>query len=142
MHECPREPKVPIYLLVGGCFGLLKILSRLWQQVRSRHYERFDDGYGEEDGGEGFTARSSQFSETILSLFLFIWFFLGNYWVFRIYEPNYHQLLHEPSNWCDETVYMFSIVQICIVYGLLACVALFFFIVVCCHQLTSNNEVP
>ena len=120
---------------------MLKVLSRLWYQVRSRRYERFDDGYGaDEDAGEGISSRSSQFSETLLSLFLVIWFFLGNYWVFRIYEPNYHMKLHEPSNWCDETVYMFSIVQIYICYGLISLVALFFFVVVCCHQCSSRTN--
>lgn len=33
LHECPLEPNVPIYLLVGGCFGTLKMLWLICQQV-------------------------------------------------------------------------------------------------------------
>ena len=37
LEDCPIQPKIPIYLLVGGCFGLLKLLSLLLNQVTSRH---------------------------------------------------------------------------------------------------------
>jgi len=37
LDDCPIEPKIPIYLLVGGCFGLLKLLSLLLNQVILRH---------------------------------------------------------------------------------------------------------
>ena len=33
LEDCPVEPYIPIYLLVGGCVGLLKVLSMLWMQV-------------------------------------------------------------------------------------------------------------
>jgi len=33
LDDCPIQPKIPIYLLVGGCFGLLKLLSLLLNQV-------------------------------------------------------------------------------------------------------------
>jgi len=33
LEDCPIQPKIPIYLLVGGCFGLLKLLSLLLNQV-------------------------------------------------------------------------------------------------------------
>jgi len=36
LHECPKEPYLPIYLLVGGCFWLLKMFTVLWRQMRER----------------------------------------------------------------------------------------------------------
>lgn len=135
MHECPVAPKIPIYLLVGGSFGLLKLLSMLWKQIQSRRYERLDDGFDADDGnGDLFMSKSSRFSDTILSLFLFIWFIFGNYWVFRIWKPHFVQLLHEPSNWCDRTVYMFAFGQILGCYGLMGLIALLIILLALCHR--------
>jgi len=49
LEDCPVEPYIPIYLLVGGCFGLLKVLSMLWMQVRYRRYRTVDDDYDDDD---------------------------------------------------------------------------------------------
>ncbi len=140
MHECPKEPKVPIYLLVGGCFGLLKMLSLVWKQVRLRRYERLDDIYVDEDDdghGDILMSKSSRFSEAILSLFLFIWFGCGNYWVLHIWKPNFKQLLHEPSNWCDQTVYMFAFGQIMGCYALMGLIIFLTTCLILCHKCTT-----
>ena len=84
MKDCPIEPKIPVYLLVGGCVGLLKLLSLLWQQFRSRHGDEMYAGDG--DGGETvMPSRSSRFSDAIVSVFLVIWFVIGNVWVGQTY---------------------------------------------------------
>ncbi|XP_064636889.1 transmembrane protein 272-like isoform X4 [Lineus longissimus] len=141
LHECPREPKIPIYLLVGGCFGLLKLLSLLWKQVKSRRYERLDEIYDtEEDGASGLTSKSSTFTDVVLSLFLFIWFVFGNYWVISVWEPNYKQLLYEPSNWCDKTVYLFAFSQIMACYCLMVLIAFCICILTLCHRYTVMFE--
>ena len=140
MHECPLEPKVPIYLLVGGCFGLLKLLSLVWKQVRLRRYERLDDIYVDEDDdghGDILMSKSSRFSEALLSIFLFIWFACGNYWVLHIWKPNFKQLLHEPSNWCDQTVYMFAFGQIMGCYALMGLIIFLTSCLVFCHKCTA-----
>lgn len=141
LNECPVQPKIPIYLLVGGCFGLLKLLSMLWKQVRSRRYERLDEIMDEDDGnGDVIMSKSSRFSEAVLSLFLFIWFIFGNYWVLGIYKPHFQLLLHEPSNWCDKTVYMFAFIQICICYGLMGLIAIIMCILGMCHRCTADKS--
>jgi hypothetical protein len=33
LEDCPVQPFIPIYLLVGGCFGLLKVFSLLWRTI-------------------------------------------------------------------------------------------------------------
>ncbi|XP_046336486.1 uncharacterized protein LOC124118423 isoform X1 [Haliotis rufescens] len=116
--DCPREPKVPIYLLVGGGFGLLKMLLLLWRQKKSRDYERLDDCV-DDDADDIVMSRSTRFSGYILTIFLLSWFILGNVWIFQVWKPNFVQPLHEPMNWCNETVYMFSVYQIFACYGLM-----------------------
>ena len=97
-----------------------------------------------DDEQAGMMSKSSAFSDTILSLFLFIWFIFGNYWVFRIYKPNFVQLLHEPSNWCDESVYMFAVGQIIGCYGLMGVIFIMtIFTAVCfkcCVALDTDDD--
>ncbi|XP_069496703.1 transmembrane protein 272 isoform X2 [Ambystoma mexicanum] len=44
----------------------------------------------------------------ILSLFLFTWFILGNYWVFSVYMPNFLPPFHQPQDYCNKTLYIFA----------------------------------
>ncbi len=140
LSECPLEPKIPIYLMVGGCFGLLKLLSMLWKQIRNRRYERLDDIYEpDEDTGGVIASKSSRFTEIVLSLFLLVWFALGNYWVLHIWKPSFHQMLDDPNNWCDRTVYMFAFIQILICYGVMGLILLLTGILAACHRCTSET---
>ncbi|KAK2185191.1 hypothetical protein NP493_243g01085 [Ridgeia piscesae] len=110
-------------------------MSLMWRQVRSRRYEKLDDVYRpDEDGGDVPASKSSRFSDAVLSLFLLVWFACGNFWTFAIWRPHFIQLLHEPSNWCDETVYMFTFVQILICYGIAAFVLMIAGILLLCHR--------
>lgn len=135
LHDCPKEPKIPIYLLVGGCFGMLKLMSVIWKQVRARRYERMDHMFdSDEETNDPIMSRSTKFTDSILSLFLFVWFIFGNIWVFNIWKPHYKPLLHEPNNWCEETVYLFAFVQLMISYGLIALMFCCLIFLACCHH--------
>ncbi|XP_042229199.1 uncharacterized protein LOC121871119 isoform X2 [Homarus americanus] len=125
LNDCPLEPNIPIYLLVGGCFGTLKLLWMLCQQVRSRRYERIDDAFAEDSLDEIFTSTSYRATDVALTIFLLIWFGMGNYWVYKIYLPNFHVTLFQPNDWCSKTVYLFAVAQLFFVYAIVG-----FFIVV------------
>ncbi|XP_033615922.1 transmembrane protein 272 [Fukomys damarensis] len=45
----------------------------------------------------------------ILSLFLFLWFILGNYWVFSVYRPDFIPPFQQPQAYCDRTLYLFAV---------------------------------
>jgi hypothetical protein len=127
-HECPREPRIPIYLLVGGAFGLIQIVILLWQQKKSRDYNYVgDDGGGDlddDDFDDGVMTRSCRFTCYVLTAFLAVWFVLGNVWVLGVWQPNFSQPLHDPQNWCHRVVFFFSFYQLLVVYGLLGFVLL------------------
>lgn len=110
--------------------------------MRSRRYERLDDVVYDGDDGNGdmIMSKSSRFSEAILSIFLFVWFIFGNYWVLPLWEPNYRQLLHEPSNWCDKTVYLFAFGQIMGCYALIGAIILLTCVIVLCHRCSSAMD--
>ena len=119
MDECPVEPRIPLYLFIGGAFTFLKMLTILWHHLRSRRGENDDNDMYVADAYTAeiiTTSRSSKFSHFVLTLFNVIWFFFGNYWVLNIFPPRYEQLLHEPNNWCDKTMYIFTIVNIVLIY--------------------------
>ncbi|XP_022328265.2 uncharacterized protein LOC111127399 [Crassostrea virginica] len=120
LEECPREPKLPIYLLVGGCFGGLKLLLLLCEQARKL---RDDDDETIHDDSELLTM--TKVAHVCLSLFLCVWFGFGNFWLFGVGIPKFKAPLHEPRNWCDRVVFTFTFWQIVICYILLSIVFVF-----------------
>ncbi|KRT79225.1 hypothetical protein AMK59_8779, partial [Oryctes borbonicus] len=43
LHDCPQGEYIPVYLLVGGIFGILKQLLHLSTRVRQREEEREEE---------------------------------------------------------------------------------------------------
>lgn len=85
--NCPKEPLIPVYLFIGGLFGILKVAKTLWKQWHMRRSQTFslDDtimdtsvhGVGEFTNITG----GSNFIDNLIKIFLFVWFGSGNYWV-------------------------------------------------------------
>ncbi|XP_042882322.1 uncharacterized protein LOC122259542 isoform X1 [Penaeus japonicus] len=109
MDECPAEKMIPIYLVIGGTFGVVKNLLDLQGRLRRPLAE--DDG-GESHDGPIPWHRRLQFTGAI-NFFLCIWFILGCVWVYRIYEPKYVEGTHD---YCDFTLYQFAFWLITSVY--------------------------
>lgn len=112
LHECPREPYIPIYLVVSGCFGLVKNLLNLIQS--------WVNGCG----GHGSKEQDVKTNPlaVILSWFLLAWFITGSVWIYRIYndfEP------HDTTStaYCNSTLYLYSfwITTVTYAFTALAC---------------------
>ncbi|XP_076446298.1 transmembrane protein 272-like [Babylonia areolata] len=122
-HECPQEPRVPIYLQVGGAFGCLLLLLLLYQHRRWRRAKDLDDDIGnndDDDDDDGVMTRSCRFTCHVVSLFLLAWFVMGNVWLWAMGQPNFKQPLHEPRNWCSKVLYLFTLYHLLACHGLLA----------------------
>ncbi|XP_063415173.1 transmembrane protein 272-like [Mytilus trossulus] len=137
LNECPKQKKVPVYLLVGGCFGMLKVLGTIWRNIRYRRYDDMDSFYDGHGGDGAFAAKTYHMMDMIISTFLLAWLIAGTYWVFEIWQPHYKQLLHEPSNWCDKHVYMFAVYQIIGCYAFLAFLLLTMCVLASCYKFTN-----
>ncbi|XP_006824883.1 transmembrane protein 272-like [Saccoglossus kowalevskii] len=96
LHDCTIEPYIPIYLIVGGCFGVLKNLVSLGQRAK-RHQD--DDGDQEDN------VRSDPFN-SLLNCFLLAWFIAGNVWIYRSYQPNFEDVTS--PYYCYEPLYKFA----------------------------------
>lgn len=137
MKDCPKEPHIPVYMIVGGSFGTIKMLWLLWRQVRSRRYERLDArsrtsrSNNNEDAIS--TSAGSRITNFLLTSFLIVWFVLGNIWILSIYWPEFEPTLYEPNRWCHKTLYVFSLVHLIIMYTLVVVFILVTVILIICQ---------
>ncbi|KAL5011692.1 hypothetical protein ScPMuIL_010243 [Solemya velum] len=67
LDECPIQPKIPVYLLVGGSFGMMKLILRLCHQVRKM---KDDIEIDMSDDDDIFT--TTRLAHVALDIFLFI----------------------------------------------------------------------
>ena len=42
MNDCPVQPNLPVYLLVVGSMGLVRVLNLLWKQFRRRRMRKLE----------------------------------------------------------------------------------------------------
>ncbi len=63
--DCPKEKYIPIYLIVGGTFGVLKNLGNVCQRLRNRKEQQDEEN-----------AKTNPF-DSLLNCFLAAWFIAG-----------------------------------------------------------------
>ncbi|XP_015600520.1 uncharacterized protein LOC107270219 [Cephus cinctus] len=107
LYDCPQGEYIPVYLLVGGGFSVLKQLLHLSARVRQRQEERDEE-----------RIRQSP-TQTLINCFMLGWFIIGSMWVYKEYQPNY-----DPSQgkYCNKTLYLFAFWLITSAYILLGVV--------------------
>lgn len=54
-----------------------------------------------------------------LHWFSFSRFVSGHYWILHIKWPEYELSLYAPNRWCHKTLYIFSLVHLCVIYVVL-----------------------
>ncbi|XP_043548725.1 transmembrane protein 272-like [Chiloscyllium plagiosum] len=126
LDSCPIQPSIPLYLLVGGIIGSLKVTLLLYDSAKMRQLLSKSVMIGDDDDDE-YPWRQNlhrYYIHVTLSLFLFVWFILGNYWVFSAYLPNFIPPFHQPQDYCDKTVYIFSVVVLVISHTVLGLLVL------------------
>uniref|UniRef100_A0A914XBT1 Uncharacterized protein n=1 Tax=Plectus sambesii TaxID=2011161 RepID=A0A914XBT1_9BILA len=146
-NKCPVQRQIPIYLLVGGGVGMLKIGMIFMKHRRDRQDDIGIDDLEADDtfhgsSHKGFGSKSTLFAEVVVSLFLLSWFAAGNYWVYRVYIPPHSQPERslEPKFWCDQHVYNFALAQILICHVLLLFGVLVFLSILCCARCYMYSE--
>ncbi len=126
LRDCPKEPHLPLYMIVGGCFGLMKVSWLLYGQIKSLRYERLNPRDTVRANSDEMLASSIgiKIGSFLLNTFLVVWFLVGNYWIWRIYWPDHEPTLYKPDNWCHKTLYVFAVVHLIIIYSILSAVVL------------------
>ncbi|XP_063381548.1 uncharacterized protein LOC134668034 [Cydia fagiglandana] len=120
IRDCPAEPRIPVYMVVGGAAGGAGICWLLWAQLASRS-----------------STSDASVPEKILgytlTIFLMGWFGFGNLWTLGIMWPDFAPTLFEPNKWCHPTLYVFALTQLGVVWGVLALLVLLFMALVVCQ---------
>ncbi|XP_074480709.1 transmembrane protein 272-like [Sebastes fasciatus] len=116
LDDCPRQPFIPVYLIVMGVFGLvLAVLSSLCITKTP------------DDDTSSPIIRLCTALNSLIACFLFCWFITGNVWIFSIYQPNYNKNTTNVDLYCDKTLYLFAFWTSILFYMLLG-----LFLVSCC----------
>lgn len=68
LNDCPVQPNLPVYLLVVGSMGLVRVLNLLWKQFRRRRMRKLE---GIELDQEEDTESSKRERDKIVSIVLF-----------------------------------------------------------------------
>lgn len=101
-------------------------------QVRLRRYQRLDARSRPAEEGNS-TSAGSRITNFLLTSFLIVWFVLGNFWILGIYWPAFEPELRDPNRWCHQTLYIFSIVHLIVIYTLLGLVGLTIIVLIACQ---------
>ncbi|KAJ8716867.1 hypothetical protein PYW07_003494 [Mythimna separata] len=107
VRDCPAETRIPVYLIVGGAAGGAGLGWLLFNQLVGRN-------------SNSAASVPERILAYLLTLFLMAWFAVGNYWTLGIMWPDYAPTLFEPNKWCHRTLYVFSLTQLGVVWGLMA----------------------
>ncbi|XP_049820290.1 uncharacterized protein LOC126264831 [Aethina tumida] len=124
LRDCPREPNIPIYMVIGGGVGCVKMGMTLYSQLHTRRMEV---------GVMNATSIGSKVASVALTVLLITWFALGNYWILRIKWPDYTPTLYDPNRWCHRTLYVFSLVHLCIVYSVIGMIVVLVVVLAGCQ---------
>ncbi|XP_058461992.1 uncharacterized protein LOC131436990 [Malaya genurostris] len=100
LYDCPQNEYIPVFLLVGGGFSVLKQLLHLSTRVRNREEQELE------------RLRQTP-TQTLINCFMLGWFIIGSFWIYRIYEPNYDPTL---GKYCNKSLYLFTFWLITSVY--------------------------
>ncbi|CAF1593120.1 unnamed protein product [Didymodactylos carnosus] len=131
LNECPVQPNLPVYLLVVGSMGLVRVLNLLWKQFRRRRMRK-NEGIELDQEEEPDIGNGSGFTDAILNLFLLAWFIVGQFWTYSIFMPKFEAELLNPHDYCHKNVYIFTLIHIGFVYVMLLASIMFLIALTMC----------
>ncbi|CAF4568119.1 unnamed protein product [Rotaria sp. Silwood1] len=132
LNDCPVQSNLPVYLLVVGSMGLVRVLNLLWKQFRRRRMRKLEGV--ELDQEEETENNGSDFTDAVLNLFLLAWFIVGQYWTWRVFMPNFEFGIENPNNYCHRNVYIFTLIHIGFVYVMFLAAIFFLIALACCAR--------
>ena len=100
LGDCPAEPYIPIFLIVGGSSGVLKNITLIVESAIKRTH-RISHSRSKKVKYAMYTWRTVNL---IFNLFILAWVITGSYWVYHVYKK-----VNDTSfKTCDELLYKFA----------------------------------
>ncbi|XP_076277347.1 uncharacterized protein LOC143207575 isoform X2 [Lasioglossum baleicum] len=108
--QCRVKEEIPTYMIIAGTFGSIFMFLVTYSQIRSRRLELLT-----------VHPPSSEISfvnvvMALLSIFLIVWFAMGNIWIREIMWPSFDDHRYQPDKYCNYWLYMLSIVHLYVIY--------------------------
>ncbi|PAA89737.1 hypothetical protein BOX15_Mlig009118g2 [Macrostomum lignano] len=85
LQDCPVQAKIPIYLVVAGCTGLILALGNFVKAKKTK-----GDSQRREAAEQSTASNCANGIISLLSLFAFVWLICGTVWVFST-SPTFQQ---------------------------------------------------
>lgn len=129
LYDCPKERYIPIYLIVGGIFGAVKIIFSSVNEFLC----------SDEEDEEG-NPCANLFSR-IIGWFIFGWFIAGSVWVYRIYK-DFDENNTSSQDYCHPMLYYFSFWLLTVSYistAAISCFSCYFCSLVTRAELKSSD---
>ncbi|KAM3590646.1 uncharacterized protein V6R79_013652 [Siganus canaliculatus] len=115
-NECPKQRMIPIFLEVLGIYSLPLVVNVIFPSL-IREPMRI-------------------YVMSINFLFVLGWFIAGNVWTFQIFQPNYDETTTDVDPYCNQILYMSSVVFIGLNYGLMLIIIMFS----CCYWCQRRHD--
>ena len=129
LHDCTVQDKIPVFLIVFGCVSLFQTCCGICRVAFCRKNDDEAENRNRCDKSIGCCV-------TLITVFLFVWFIIGNVWVFSAW--NKWVANDRPScsaggnDCCNPTLMYFSFSLLLILYGISALVCCCLCCCMCC----------
>ena len=105
-HNCPIQPRIPLFLVVQGAVGVLLIAIHIFATISTLCVTKF----------KYFFICIVAALALIIILFLFAWFIAGNVWVFSATKQVQFVDQTKSNSYCNRTLFHFSFWLIIVQY--------------------------
>ena len=100
VFDCPLEPKIPIFLIVGGISGMLKNVFLIVENVLKRHSRTLSHRFKKHK----WIVYVWRAVNLVFNLFVLAWIICGSYWIFNLYSTVHGNDFAT----CNELLYKFG----------------------------------
>lgn len=133
VNDCPVNKNIPLYMIVSGACGLSIILFLLLSSSCT-YYRSFAIKKKCIHQSMICTIAFARGMQGALAVFLFIWFFVGNVWVFGARQRVRPDRPDDTNNYCQPALYWFAfyVLIFTYVYAIFMCFMKFCANFLCC----------
>ncbi len=100
MHNCPLEPLIPVYLIIGGISGIFKNVLLIFENIIKRYSEQLSSRVAHSKC----VVYMWRVFNLVFNLFMLAWTIAGGYWVYHIYT----EVTNSEYSQCTELLYKFG----------------------------------
>ncbi|CAF0860594.1 unnamed protein product [Rotaria sordida] len=135
IKDCPVDNKIPLYMIVSGGCGIGIILFLLLSSTCS-YYRSSIIARKSTHKCMILTIGFARGMQGIIAIFLFVWFFIGNFWIFGArYRVQTNNPNDNNNNYCHPALYWFGfyVLIFTYVFAIIFCFLKFCANFFCCH---------